>query len=161
MLGAAQVLKAMQDGTAKRRVAECVSAMEEWVEQGSHSMSFRLASWRNQHSAQADLKIAMQHDSNMMAFISNKALSNRKAFAAKLRETVETTNFESVDFLQAIHSMLSRMNSPCLRLELLQYVLELDNRYSVAHVVRSVELAATCLSISTTELQPTPREKEM
>ena len=161
VLGAAQVLKAMQDGTAKRRVAECVSAMEEWVEQGSHSMSFRLASWRNQHSAQADLKIAMQHDSNMMAFISNKALSNRKAFAAKLRETVETTNFESVDFLQAIHSMLSRMNSPCLRLELLQYVLELDNRYSVAHVVRSVELAATCLSISTTELQPTPREKEI
>ena len=40
------------------------------------------------------------------------------------------------------------MRSPCLRLELLQYILGLDNRYSVAHVQRSVELAATCLNMS-------------
>lgn len=66
------------------------------------------------------------------------------------------------------------MHSPCLRLELLQYILGLDNRYSgtnalplcacitiklihpsflsVAHVKRSVELAATCLNISESDV---------
>ena len=29
------------------------------------------------------------------------------------------------------------MNSPCLRLELLQYVLGFDNRYSIAHLKRA------------------------
>jgi hypothetical protein len=33
----------------------------------------------------------------------------------------------------------------------LQYILGLDNRYSVAHLARSVELAGTCLSISAAE----------
>ena len=123
-------------------------------------MSFRLASWRNQSMAQADLKIAMRSDSNMMAFVSHKAVSNRKLFATKLRETVETTDFQGVGFLQAIHNMLNKMNRPCLRLELLQYILGLDNRYSVAHVGRSVELAATCLSISATEQQQMIEEQQ-
>jgi len=35
--------------------------------------------------------------------------------------------------------------------ELLQFILGLDNRYSVAHVARSVELAATCLNISASD----------
>jgi len=121
-----------------------------WVEHGKNDMSFRLASWRNQHAAQADLKIATENDTSMMAFVSKKAISNRKAFATKLRDAMETANFQSVDFLKAIHTMVMNMHSPCLRLELLQYILSLDNRYSVAHVARSVELAATCLSIRAT-----------
>jgi hypothetical protein len=86
--------------------------------------------------------------SNMMAFLSNKAVDNRKKFARELRNAAEVTSFDSLRFLKAIHSMLQAMNSPCLRLELLQYILGLDNRYSIAHVSRSVELAATCLSLS-------------
>ena len=83
-----------------------------------------------------------------MAFVSNKAISNRKAFAQQLRDAVENTDFSDVRFLITIDKMLCRMHSPCLRLELLQYTLGLDNRYSVAHVVRSVELAAECLGIA-------------
>lgn len=115
-------------------------------------MAFRLASWRDQRAAQGDLKIATRNDSNFMAFVSNKAISNRKAFATKLREAIAQTDFESVYFLKVIYELVSRMHSPCLRLELLQYVLGLDNRYSVAHVARSVELAATCMSMSATEV---------
>lgn len=146
VLGAAQVLKAMKDGSAARRVQESVDAIDEWIEHGEQSMAFRLASWRDQRAAQGDLKIATRQDSNFMAFVSNKAISNRKNFAAKLRESISATDFEGVRFLLAIHELVSRMHSPCLRLELLQYVLGLDNRYSVAHIQRSVKLAATCLS---------------
>jgi hypothetical protein len=150
VLGAAQVLRAMKDGGAKIRVQESIGAIDEWVEHGQNSVAFRLASWRDQHAAQADLKIAMEHDSSFMAFVSNKAVTNRKAFADKLKTAVSSTDFESVHFLEAIHEIVSKMHSPCLRLELLQFVLGLDNRFSVAHLARSVELAAACLSITTT-----------
>ena len=45
VLGAAQVLKAMQDGSAKVRVQEAISAVEEWVNYGEQSMAFRISSW--------------------------------------------------------------------------------------------------------------------
>jgi hypothetical protein len=148
VLGAAQILKSMQDGGAKKRTEESFLAVEAWVQQGEQNMAFRLASWRDQRAAQGDLEIAVDRDSSFMAFVSNKAISNRKNFASQLREAVEQTDFNDMRFLTAIYDIVNRMHSPCLRLELLQYVLGLDNRYSVAHVKRAVELAATCLSIS-------------
>lgn len=148
VLGAAQILKSMQDGGAKKRTEESFLAVEEWVQQGEQNMAFRLASWRDQRAAQGDLEIAVDRDSSFMAFVSNKAISNRKNFASQLRQAVEQTDFNDMRFLTAIYEIVNRMHSPCLRLELLQYVLGLDNRYSVAHVKRAVELAATCLSIS-------------
>jgi hypothetical protein len=172
VLGAAQVLKAMQDGSAKQRAQEVVSAVEEWINHGEQSMAFRIASYFDQragkfsidvnifaslgtslsgtasNTAQGDLKIATENDSQFMAFVSNKAISNRKMFAQQIRDAIDNTNFNDLQFLLFINQILSKMNSPCLRLELLQYVLGLDNRYSVAHVARSVELAASCLSIA-------------
>lgn len=148
VLGAAQVLKAMQNGSAKKRCQEAFAAVEEWVNYGEQSMAFRIASWYDQRAAQGDLKIATADESKFMAFVSNKAISNRKNFAQQLRAAVENTDFSDVRFLLAIDEILSKMHSPCLRLELLQYVLGLDNRYSVAHVIRSVELAAACLGIA-------------
>jgi len=147
VLGAAQVLKAMQDGTAKTRTEEVILALDEWIEHGEQSMAFRLASWRSQRAAQGDLKIAMAENSSFMAFVSNKAISNRKAFVAQLKQAVQSTDFSDARFVACIEAVLNRMHSPCLRLELLQYVVGLDNRYSVAHVARSVELAKTCLGI--------------
>lgn len=111
-------------------------------------MVFRLASWRNQRAAQCDLKIAMENDSNFMAFVSNKAISNRKKFSQQLRFASDNTDFTNIRFLLTIYKICKNMHSPCLRLELLQYVLGLDNRYSVAHVQRSIQLAATCLNIT-------------
>jgi hypothetical protein len=161
VLGAAQVLKAMQDGGAKRRAQEVVASVEEWVNYGEQSMAFRISSWYDQRAAQGDLKIATENDTNLMAFVSNKAISNRKSFAQQIRAAVENTDFNDVRFLLAMDEILSKMHSPCLRLELLQYVLGLDNRYSVAHVRRSVELAASCLSIAastTTSIAASPTE---
>uniref|UniRef100_A0A7S2LBK0 Uncharacterized protein n=1 Tax=Leptocylindrus danicus TaxID=163516 RepID=A0A7S2LBK0_9STRA len=148
VLGAAEVLKSIQNGSVQSRIEESVTAIEEWVLNGEQSVTFRLSSWRDQRAAQGDLKIAFEESSAFTAFIGTKALSNRKMFAGQLRRTISTTDFNSVSFLQKIHEIVTHMHSPCLRLELLQYILGLDNRYSVAHVARSVELAATCLNIS-------------
>ena len=148
VLGAAQVLKAMQDGSAKKRSEEVVSSLKEWITHGEQSVAFRISSWYDQRAAQGDLKIATENNSNFMAFVSNKAIANRKNFADQLGQAVASTDFTDRRFLFAINEILMKMHSPCLRLELLQYVLGLDNRYSVAHVKRSVELAATCLNIS-------------
>jgi hypothetical protein len=149
VLGAAQVLKAMQDGSAKKRTEEVVSAVDEWCESGQNSLAFRISSWYDQRAAQSDLKIATENNSSFVAFVSNKAIANRQAFAQQLGAATSATDFTNMRFLMAIDEIVSRMHSPCLRLELLQYVLGLDNRYSVAHVARSVELAGTCLGIST------------
>lgn len=151
VLGAAEILKSMQNEVAKKRTLEAVEAIEEWIHKSENSVAYRLAHWRDLTAAQGDLKIATESSSHFMAFIGSKALDNRKRFAHQLREAVVETNFESIAFLKAIHEMVSTMHSPCLRLELLQFILGLDNRYSVAHVGRSVELAATCLNISAYE----------
>ena len=148
VLGAAEVLKSIQDGSIQKRVAESVKSIEEWVANGEQSLTFRLSSWRDQRTAQGDLKIAFSESSHFSAFIGTKAISNRKIFSQELAKTIAATEFNSVAFLQKIHEIVTHLHSPCLRLEILQYILGLDNRYSVAHVARSVELAATCLNIS-------------
>mmetsp|Transcript_9327 Transcript_9327/g.17567 ORF Transcript_9327/g.17567 Transcript_9327/m.17567 type:complete len:158 (+) Transcript_9327:3-476(+) len=123
-----------------------------WIEKSEHSVAFRLASWRDLTAAQDDLKIATENNSSFMAFVSNKAISNRRRFSQQLRHAIAHTKFEdTIEFLREIHAILKTMHSPCLRLELLQFILGLDNRYSVAHVARSIELAATCLSISASD----------
>ena len=71
VLGAAQVLKCMKDGGAKRRVEEVISALEEWLEYGQ-SVAFRISSWQNLRTAQRDLKIATESHSNFMAFAGTK-----------------------------------------------------------------------------------------
>lgn len=148
VLGAAEVLKSLQNGDAKRRIHEAVEAVEEWVSMGEQSVAFRISSWYDQKAAQGDLQIATEQNTKFMAFVSNKAITNRKNFAQTLKDVMSSTDFDDLEFLQALDAMLRKMHSPCLRLELLQYALGLDNRYSVAHVTRSVELAATCLGIS-------------
>lgn len=151
VLGAAEVLKSMQNEAAKNRAIEAIEALEEWINKSEHSVSYRLAHWRDLTNAQGDLKIATEERSHLWHFVSNRAVQNRRQFVQQLRESVNATNFESITFLKSIHDMVSIMHSPCLRLELLQFILGLDNRYSVAHVARSVELAATCLNISAYE----------
>lgn len=59
-----------------------------------------------------------------------------------------STDFTNVRFLRALEEMVNQMHAPCLRLELLQYVLGLDNRFSISHVGRAVHLASTCLGVS-------------
>jgi hypothetical protein len=118
-----------------------------WVEYGEQSVAFRLASWRDQRAAEGHL--AMDSNPKMMAFVSNKAITNRKLFAQQLRQAAsEKGLYTDTRFLRTLYDIVNSMHSPALRLELLQYILGLDNRFSVNHVKRSMELAATCMSIA-------------
>ena len=82
-----------------------------------------------------------------MAFVTGKSVNNRRNFAQQLRKAAPTGHFTSIGFLQGMYSIVCKMHSPCMRLELLQYILALDNRYSVELIKDSIELAAACLSV--------------
>jgi len=103
-----------------------------------------------------------------MAFVTNKSVHNRRKFAQHLRKAVaapssssvvaaaaaaasaapsRTNEYTTVGFLRTIYEIVDAMHSPCMRLELLQYILGLDNRYSVSMIKESIKLAATCLSL--------------
>jgi hypothetical protein len=147
VLGAAHILKGIYDGSAKQRMKETIEAVDEWVENGENSVVFRLSSWNSQRTAQADLNIAIEHDTQFTSFIGKHAIENRKKFTALLRNALAIPDSDDLSFLRTLHDMLSQMHRPCLRLELLQFILELDNRYSVAQLTRSVKLASTCLVV--------------
>jgi hypothetical protein len=147
VLGAAHILKGIYDGSARHRMIETIEAVDEWVENGENSVVFRLSSWNSQRTAQADLNIAIEHDTQFTSFIGKHAIENRKKFTALLRNALAIPDSDDLSFLRTLHDMLSQMHRPCLRLELLQYILELDNRYSVAQLTRSVKLASTCLVV--------------
>lgn len=147
VLGAAQILKTITTTSAKRRAEESFEAVEEWVHHGEESVAFRVASWREQRADEADANIAMSNDSKFMAFVTNKSVNNRRKFAQQLRKAAPEDSFSSVGFLQGMYDIVDHMHSPCMRLELLQFILALDNRYSVELIKESIELAATCLSV--------------
>ena len=122
--------------------------MFRWVQHGEESVAFRVASWREQRADEADQNIAMSNDSKFMAFVTNKSVTNRRKFAQQLRQAAPDHGFSGVGFLQGIYGIVEQMHSPCMRLELLQYILALDNRYSVELIKESIELAAACLSVT-------------
>jgi hypothetical protein len=126
VLGAAEILTAVEDGGAQRRTQESIAAVEEWVEYGEQS-------------------VALEGNSQFMAFISKKAISNRKGFAKKLQQSLE--GYTDLSYVKGIYDIVQSMHSPCLRLEILQYILGLDNRFSVDHIRHAMELAITCMVI--------------
>jgi hypothetical protein len=56
-------------------------------------VAFRVASWRDQRAAQGDLKIAMESDSNFMAFI---------------RCVIALSDFISCELCRKAHSLLQQ-----------------------------------------------------
>jgi hypothetical protein len=89
----------------------------------------------------------MSNDSKFWAFVTDKSVHNRRKFAQQLRKAAPSDNFSPVGFLRGIYDIVDHMHSPCMRLELLQYILALDNRYSVELIKESIQLTATCLSV--------------
>lgn len=118
-----------------------------WVHHGEESIAFRVSSWKDQRGDQKDGNIATGDEAQFMAFVTGKSVNNRRNFAQQLRKAAPTGHFTSIGFLQGMYSIVCKMHSPCMRLELLQYILALDNRYSVELIKDSIELAAACLSV--------------
>jgi hypothetical protein len=119
-----------------------------WVHHGEQNVAFRVASWKDQRADQHGSHIAVGHDSKFTAFVTNKSITNRRDFAEKLRRAAASHDQGPSLFLRDIYDIICQMHSPCMRLELLQYIFFLDNRFSVSLIKESIELAATCMSIS-------------
>jgi hypothetical protein len=148
VLGAAHILASLHDGDVKQRVTEAIEALDEWVEIGENNVAFRLLSWNSELSAQADLKNTVEHLTKFTYFFGKQAIENRKQFTSLLRNALALLEFYDIFFLRAVQDILHQMNCPCLRLELLQYIFGLDERYSVSLLSCTVTLASFCLSIS-------------
>lgn len=154
VLGAIEMLSAARIGSAQNRAKESIAALDEWVQYGEESVAFRIASWSKQRATEHDTNVALEGSSQFMAFVSNKAITNRKCFAQKLKAALEDMRDSDAEveleeshlrFLKRIQDIVNSLHAPCLRLEILQYILGLDNRFSVDHIRHSMELAVTCL----------------
>lgn len=147
VLGAAKILKGVAE--SQERTHESIAAVQEWVEYGEQSVAFRIASWSKQRAIELDTNVALEgKNSQFMAFVSNKAIMNRKLFAMKLQESLNGST--DLEFCQGIHEIVQKLHAPCLRLEILQYILGLDNRFSVDHIQQAMELAITCMILGST-----------
>eukprot|EP00980_Cylindrotheca_fusiformis_P025597 scaffold14198_cov107-Cylindrotheca_fusiformis.AAC.2 len=119
VLGAAKILKSIQDGGAQQRTRESIAAVQEWVEYGERSMAFRIASWSKQRALESDTKVALDGNaSQFMAFVSNKAIMNRKTFAQKLQQSLQqkqdcnTDDSTTRHYSKGIFDIIENLHSP-------------------------------------------------
>jgi len=139
VLGAAEIVRSLSEdgGGARGRLREVAEALEEWCEKGEGRMSFRISSWRKQRNRSN----STTEDSNRLtAFVGSEAVSKRLKFASALRSlTSPTHSLEEV--LIGLEEEVQKMNKPCLRLEVLQYALGLEGRFTLGMMRKSIGLA--------------------
>lgn len=117
--GAVTALGALAGGRLARRATDAVRLLDDWLERAESSFAFRISSYRDA-SAKANAT------TQFTAFAGRKAVSNRRAFRDALAPLAE----ESGDVrkgLAALSSLVAACRTPNLRLELLQFVLGLDD----------------------------------
>ena len=139
VLGAAEIIRALQSGQARERLVEAADALQEWCRAGhDKGLKFRLASWRQQSKAiKSDDELHVS--SRMTAFLGDEAIEKRAKFAGQLRESASCESVE--DTLQHLSALVAKMSRPALRLELLQFSLNLETRFDLKMVKESIELA--------------------
>lgn len=132
LVGALSVLAVVNSGEMARRLKEALSTLEQWLEQ-SDSLSFRVASWRNMKN---------HPDSKMLPFVGNQAIVNRTKFYNSLQRLANCEGL--LYYLIELSMIVSSLHHPCLRLDLLQYILGLDTRFTASCLRETVDLAVRC-----------------
>jgi len=139
VLGAAEIIKSLQNGEAHERLIEAADALKEWCELGhDKGIKFRLSSWR-QHNKAIKSDEELKVSSRMSAFLSHEALQKRAKFALQLQESARCEDIK--DILGNLSVMVGKMSKPALRLELLQFALGLESRYDLIMMKESIKLA--------------------
>jgi len=140
-VGAAIVLEEFTSGLMMPRILAACQRLEAWL-QDSSSVIFRLRSWNELNSnhvqgAGPDIK----------SFVSKKAIVNRQQFYNALLELQKYE--ESHDVLHGmtkLYSLVGSLHHPCMRLEMLQKILGLDDRYNLEAVAGVASLALQVVS---------------
>ena len=144
VLGATEIIKNLQTGTSQSKMMDAASSLEEWCKDGAKKgMTFRLQSWRQLRkfakeggSAPTSTKAS---SSRMAAFLSHEAIQKRHKFAVSLQRAAREVGVK--ESLLKLDVIVNKMNKPCLRLEILQYILSLESKYSLKMVQNALGMA--------------------
>eukprot|EP00667_Euglena_gracilis_P005369 EG_transcript_5404 len=134
LVGVFVVFASIHTGGMKKRLKDALDTLKNWLDQ-SASLPFRMASW---HS----MKNENHPDSRMLPFIGGQAITNRTKFYDALRKLEDCDSF--THYLIELSVIVSGLHHPCLRLDLLQFILGLDNRYSATILRETIDLALRC-----------------
>mmetsp|Transcript_170941 Transcript_170941/g.415393 ORF Transcript_170941/g.415393 Transcript_170941/m.415393 type:complete len:619 (+) Transcript_170941:62-1918(+) len=154
-VGAAIALEEFATGQIKPRIKAACNKLEAWLTD-SKSVLFRLRSWRELHAQHVPSETP-----DIKSFVTHKAITNRTQFYNALLELKEYE--ESHDVLQGmgkLSSLVGELHHPCMRLEILQDILGLDDRYDLQTVSRVVSLALQVVSDAIRFGGPAPAKQQ-
>ena len=125
-----------------------MALLDAWLEKADQSLAFRLAAYRDAADASktAGDKEGSLHAPQLTAFAGGRALANRRAFRDRLASLARSDG-SAVDAAPAklaeLAALASSFHRPSLRLELLQFVLGLEDAaaWSVDRLAGALELA--------------------
>ena len=107
-------------GSTTARLQRACTELDEWVSNAQRcslsSLAFVLRSWREAKRTEPD--------SELLSFMSAKALANRRRFCQELRALQRCS--DGVEYCRQLRAIVGNLRRPCLRLRLLQMVLGLD-----------------------------------
>lgn len=138
--GAFACLAALVSGRLAWAAQEALDLLDDWLHRAEASLAFRVSSWRD----------ASRHNdgASFAAFAGKKAIQNRAAFRDKLANLApKRDNDESHDHaLGHLTALVVSCHAPCLRLELLQFLIGLDARWGRDLLLHTCELARDALA---------------
>ena len=119
-VGAQVMLEEFVSGSTTARLQKAVTELDEWVSAAQRcslsSLAFVLRSWQEAKRTEPD--------SELLSFMSAKAVTNRRKFCQELRALQRCS--DGVEYCRQLRAIVGTMRRPGLRLRLLQMVLGLD-----------------------------------
>lgn len=140
-VGATIALDDFASGRMLPRIMGACAQLEAWLA-NSDSLVFRLRSWHELHAHHAP-----GDSPTITSFMRRKAVENRSQFYRALLELEKLE--ESHDVLhgmQKLHALVAELHHPCLRLQMLQHILGLDDRFDLQAIAAVAKLALKVIS---------------
>lgn len=142
ILSTFEILSNFNTNACQSKMRDCSKSLEEWCLEGARKgVAFRLRSWRKLRKGK---KEEGRGNSRMAPFLSHEAIEKRHLFALSLRFASSPSSSIRSNIKQ-LHAIALKMNKPCLRLEILQYILGLGKRCGLKVIQNSLELAVKVL----------------
>jgi len=137
-IGAAIVLDEFASGRMHQHILDACKQLESWLE-NSTSFVYRMKSWLdlNEHHVPSE-------SPSFTSFLTNHAIENRTRFYDGLRELEESKGTQQT--MRQLCALVSQLHHPCFRLQLLQHILGLDERYDLDAVMGVAALAFNVIS---------------
>mmetsp|Transcript_4854 Transcript_4854/g.15266 ORF Transcript_4854/g.15266 Transcript_4854/m.15266 type:complete len:615 (-) Transcript_4854:92-1936(-) len=135
-VGAAIALEEFASGHMLPRIRAACQKLEAWLHD-STSVLFRLKSWHELHAHHV-----ASESPDIKSFVTHHAIANRRQFYNALLELKEfEKDHDVLHGMAKLAALVNELHHPCMRLQLLQEILGLDERYDLETVTRVASLA--------------------